>query len=406
MTTNKAFKFRLYPTPEQEAILAKQFGAARFVYNYFLRQRIDYYAAHKGERKQGLNYHDTAKLLTALKHQPEYAWLRAANSQALQAALRNLDTAYNNFFNQRADFPEFKSRRAKQSFHVPQHFTVDAQQNRLTIPKMTPLKVVVHRPVEGEMKSVTISRTPAGCYFASILCEVQLLPKPRQEGRIMGVDLGLKSFAVTSDGEKVDPPQPLGKAERKLSHLQRQLSRKKVASQNRNKARLKVARLYQKIANQRADFLHKLSRRWIDESQAIYVEDLCVKGMLSNHRLAKSISDSGWGEFVRQLEYKAAWYGRHVGKVDRFFPSSKRHAQCGYIYQDLKLSEREWTCPECGVLVDRDANAAQNILLFGQLSPSQIGNARRAGTAQTHTPGETGARKTGHGTRKPAARNA
>ena len=222
----------------------------------------------------------------------------------------------------------------------------------------------------------------------------------------MGVDLGLKSFAVTSDGEKVDPPQPLGKAERKLSHLQRQLSRKKVASQNRNKARLKVARLYQKIANQRADFLHKLSRRWIDESQAIYVEDLCVKGMLSNHRLAKSISDSGWGEFVRQLEYKAAWYGRHVGKVDRFFPSSKRHAQCGYIYQDLKLSEREWTCPECGVLVDRDANAAQNILLFGQLSPSQIGNARRAGTAQTHTPGETGARKTGHGTRKPAARNA
>jgi len=418
---NKAFKFRIYPTPEQEKILSQQFGASRFVYNYFLRQRIDYYAAHHGEKKRGLNYHDTAKMLTELKRLPEYAWLNEANSQALQAALRNLDTAYRNFFEQRAEFPKFKSKRNKQSFHVPQHFTLDSEQGRLTIPKLAPLKVIVHRPLEGEMKSVTVSRTSAGRYFAALLCEVEIKPKPKKRGRVIGLDLGLKSFAVMSDGEKIDPPQHFRKAETKLARLQRQLSRKQKGSQGRDKARVKVARQHEKIANQRADFLHKLSRRLVDESQALYVESLNVKGLMSNHHLAKSISDSGWSEFVRQLEYKSAWYGSRFGQIDRFFPSSKRHAACGYIYQDLQLSEREWTCPECGTLVDRDENAAQNILTFarasaaarpavarrandragtgGQLSDSQ----RRAGTALTHTPVETRVRHAGQRNRKPPA---
>lgn len=398
----KAFKFRLYPTLEQESLLIQQFGAARFVYNYFLRQRIDYYAAHKGEKKQSLTYYDTAKLLTELKRQPEYAWLNEANSQALQAALRNLDTAYDNFFNRRAEFPRFKSKRSKQSFHVPQHFKLDVEQSRLILPKLGPLKIVVHRSIEGKPKSVTISRTPSGRYFASILCEVQIKPKAEKTGRVVGLDLGLKSFVVTSDGETIDPPQTLRLAEQKLAKLQRRLSRKQPGSKNHEKARLKAARLHEKIANQRADFLHKLSRRLVDESQAIYVEDLNVKGMLRNHHLAKSISDAGWSEFVRQLTYKGEWYGCTVGQIDRFFPSSQRHAACGYIYQDLRLSEREWTCPECGELVDRDKNAAQNILTFacacaagtgGQLTHSKTKS--RAGTARTLTPGETGARKAG-----------
>lgn len=239
------------------------------------------------------------------------------------------------------------------------------------------------------MKSVTISRTPAGRYFAYILCEVEVKPEPKKCGRVIGLDVGLKSFAVTSDGEKIDPTQYFRAAESKLARLQRQLSRKQKGSQGREKARLKVARQHEKIVNQRVDFLHKLSRRLVDESQAIYVEPLNVKGMMSNHHLAKSIGDAGWGEFARQLEYKSAWSGCHLGQIDRFFPSSKRHAGCGYIYQDLRLSEREWTCPECGELVDRDTNTTQNILTFGQLSDFQ----RRAGTAQTQRRGSSAIRR-------------
>jgi putative transposase len=329
-----------------------------------------------------------------LKRQPEYIWLNEANSQALQAALRNLDTAYCNFFDNHSGFPKFKSKRSKQSFHIPQYFRLDTGAGQLTIPKLTPLKIIVHRKVEGEIKSVTISRTPSGHYFASILCEVVIKTKPKRQGRAIGIDLGLKSFAVTSDGERIDPPQYFRKAESKLAKLQRQLSRKQSGSQNREQARLKVARQHERIANQRADFLHKLSRRLVDESQAIYVESLNVKGMMGNHTLAKSIGDSGWGEFVRQLDYKSEWYGCHLGQIDRFFPSSKRHAACGYIYQDLQLSEREWTCPECGQMVDRDANAAQNILIFGL--------ERRAGIAPTHTPVETHIRHAGLRNRKPS----
>ncbi|MGD0610820.1 MAG: RNA-guided endonuclease TnpB family protein, partial [Anaerolineales bacterium] len=260
MVIHQAFKFRLYPNADQRQALSRQFGCSRFVYNFFLRERMDFYAAHKGEKKQDLTFHDTALRLTALKRQPEYAWLCEVNSHALQVALRDLDTAYRNFFAGRGKFPKFKSRRARQSFGVPQRFTLDAEQGRLAIPKLTPLKIVVHRPVRGTLKSVTISCSPSGRYFASILCEVEMQDPPsKRRGKELGLDLGLKSLVVTSQGEKIDPPQFLRRAEEKLGRVQRQLSRKEQGSQNREKARVKVARLHEKVANQRADFLHKLS---------------------------------------------------------------------------------------------------------------------------------------------------
>jgi len=387
MLVNQAFKFRLYPNTEQCQALARQFGCSRFVYNYFLRQRMDYYTVHKGEKKQGLNYYDTAKMLTALKQQPEYTWLQEVNSQALQVVLRNLDRAYANFFEGRAEYPKFKNRRDKQSFGVPQHFTLDAEQGWLTLPKLTPLRIVVHRPVKGALMSVIISRSPSGRYFASILCEVEVKDRPfKRKGKEIGLDLGLKSFAVTSDGEKIDSPRPLRRAEKKLCRLQRQLSRKQKGSQNSEKGRVKFARLHEKIANQRADFLHKQSRRLIDESQAIYVESLNVKGMLANHHLAKSISDAGWGEFLSQLQYKGAWYGCRLEAIERFFPSSKRCHQCGYIQAGLRLADREWDCPVCHTHHDRDVNAALNILCEGRTKSDMK---RRAGIARTQTPGET-----------------
>jgi putative transposase len=329
-----------------------------------------------------LNYHDTALRLTQLKQQPECAWLCEVNSQSLQQSLRHLDTAYNNFFNQRGQFPKFKSKRAKQAFSIPQHFRFHAKWKRLSIPKLGEIKIVPHRPVEGTIKSITLSKTPAGRYFASLVCEVEVKqpnPHPKNE---MAIDLGVKTFAVTSAGERIESPKFFRRSELRLARLQRQLSRKKNGSHHWEKARTKVARLHEKIANQRLDFLHKTSRRLADENQAVYVEDLNVKGMTANHHLAKSIGDAGWSELVRQLDYKLAWRGGGLVKVDRFFPSSKRCHLCGYIKPDLALSDREWICPECHAQHDRDLNAAQNILIFGK--------ERRVGTTRTQRAGRRG----------------
>ena len=372
MIINKAFKFRIYPNHEQRTQLTRQFGSSRFVYNHFLRQRIDYYEIHKNnEKKKGLTYNDTTARLTELKKTQELIWLTESNSQVLQQSLRDLDVAYNNFFNKRSEFPKFKKKNSKQSFRVPQHFSVEDE--KLYIPKFDSIKIVVHREIEGEMKSVTISKTAAGNYFASILCELEIEPEPRKVKKEIGIDLGIKSFLVSSDGERVSSPKFLRASEHKMGILQRRLSRKVIGSNGRNKSRLKVARLHEKIANQRKDFLHKLSRRLVDENQAIFAEDLHVKGMVRNHNLAKSISDQGWSEFVRQLEYKSEWVGGEFVQIDRFFPSSKRHAGCGWINEDLKLADREWKCLECGDIVDRDLNAAKNIVSFGK-TKSTVGS--------------------------------
>jgi len=376
MKINRAYRFRIYPNRGQQAALTKQFGASRFVYNHFLRARIDYYAAHSNDKgKKGLTYHDTAAILTQLKREPEYAWLQEANAQALQQALRNLDSAYNNFFNKRARFPCFKSKRARQSFRVPQGFGIKG--SKLHLPKLPPIRMVIHRSIEGIVKHIVISKTPAGYYYASLCCESEV-PKPEYRGNVIGIDLGIKDFLVTSNGEHIPAPKYLRQAERRLRRTQRHLSRCKRGSRGREKARLAVARQHEYVANQRVDFLHKLSRRMVDENQAICAETLNVKGMLANHCIAKSIADCGWGEYLRQLRYKGAWYGCDLLQCDRFFPSSKRCHDCGFILDLLPLSIREWTCPECGIIHDRDENAARNIKTFCT-----------AGTAETHTPGES-----------------
>jgi len=379
-TINKAFQYRLYPTPEQEKILASCFGQARFVYNYFLRKRIDYYVANKGKEKQSLNYHDTAKMLTELKQQPDTIWLKESNSQSLQQSLRHLDNAYNNFFNNGFKFPNFKKKNRKQSFSVPQNFNIDIKTKQLHIPKLSPIKIVLCREIEGNMKSVTISKTPSGKYFASILCEIEKNIKFKKKGGEIGIDLGLKSFLVISDNEKVEAPKCLRKSENKLKQLQRCLSHKVKGSNRRNKARIKVARIHEKISNQRNDFLHKLSHRLVSENQTIFAEDLHVKGIMANHHVAKFVADSGWSEFVRQLNYKSEWNGVCFEQIDRFFPSSKRHFSCGWINEALTLKDREWTCQGCGQVVNRDHNAAQNILLFGQKKVGQeLSKLKRSG---------------------------
>jgi len=379
MLINKAYNFRLYPSNKQIELLAQHFGSCRFVYNYFLRKRIDFYAENKGKDKQGLTYYDTAIMLTKLKRQPEYIWLNGVNSQSLQQSLRRLDVAYNNFFNKRADFPNFKKKHNKQSFLVPQKFNIDFKGRLLHIPKFEPIKIVLYRKVEGIIKSINISKTPSGKYFASVFCEIEKTVKPKKKGNQIGIDLGLKSFLVASNGERVDAPKYLRKSEDKLIRLQRLLSRKVKGSNRRNKARIKVACIYDKISNQRKDFLHKLSHRLVSENQAIFAEDLYVKGMMTNHHLAKGISDSGWSEFVRQLEYKSEWNGVYFRQIDRFFPSSKRCFSCGWINEALTLKDREWVC-QCGQIVDRDYNAAQNILLFGQrMVGKELAEPKRSG---------------------------
>ncbi|MEN6566939.1 MAG: RNA-guided endonuclease TnpB family protein [Veillonellales bacterium] len=375
MIINKAFKFRIYPNETQKALLAQHFGSCRFVYNAFLRERIDFYAANKS----GLTYADTSRMMTDMKKCPDREWLKNVNSQSLQQSLRRLDVAYNNFFNKRAKFPAFKSKHDKQSFLVPQHFEIDIEQGFLTIPKFTPIKTVFHRPIEGAMKSVNISMTKTGKYFAAILCEIEKEIKQKQSGGEIGIDLGLKSFVVTSAGEEIPAPKYLRDSQEKLALLQRRLSRKVKRGSNRNKARIKVARIHEKITNQRSDFLHKLSYRLVRENQSIFAEDLNVKGIMANHHLAKSVSDAGWGEFIRQIKYKSEWNGVHFGQIDRFFPSSKKCHACGWINQSLTLSDREWTCQGCGRVVDRDRNAAKNILQFGQVGRDAAEPSKRPG---------------------------
>ena len=367
-TIHKAFKYRLYPTAKQERQLAGHFGQARFVYNYFLRQRIDFFLAHKDEEKRGLNYHDTTAMLTELKKYPDYKWLNESNSQSLQQSLRHLDIAYTNFFKKGNGFPQFHKKNNRQSVTIPQYFSFNERVGNLKIPKMTSIKIVFHRPICGIPKHVTVSMEPSGKYYASFLCEVTLDIPTKTTGGKIGIDLGLKTFVVTSNGEMIDKPAHLHESEHKLKKLQHSLSRKNKDGENRRKARIKVAKLHEKIHNQRTDFLHKTSRRLIDENQVIYAESLNVKGMVKNHCLAKSVFDAGWGEFVRQLAYKSEWNGIKFEQIDRFFPSSKRCNACGWINESLTLKDREWECHCCGSVIQRDLNAAQNILQFGQAS--------------------------------------
>jgi putative transposase len=356
---NKAYRFRLYPNLEQKAFLAKCFGCSRFVYNHFLRLTTDVYA----NSKKSLRYKEWAKLLTHLKK--EYEWLKEVNSQALQQTLKDLETAYVRFFKGLAKFPNFKKRSNKQSFRVPQHFSI-TEKGKLKLPKMTPIKMVIHREIEGEIKSVTITKTASGKYYASIVTELEI-PQAPLNGEKIGLDLGLKDFVITSKPEKFPNPRYFQRSLRRLKIRQRRLSRKVKGSNNRKKARIRVAKIHEKVANQRLDYQHKISRKLTCENQAISCEDLNIKGMVKNRKLAKQISDVAWGQFLTLLEYKGELNGCEISRVDRFFPSSKRCSNCGYIKEDLTLKDREWICPECHTFHDRDVNACQNLLQFCDL---------------------------------------
>ena len=362
MDIKRAYRFRFYPTPEQEVILARTFGCVRYVYNHMLRVRSD---AWLKEHKR-VGYHETSVALTALKKAPEYAWLNEVSSVPLQQALMHLHKGFLNFFAKRARYPAFKLKHDRQvATYVASAFRWDGE--TLRIAKMDdPLNIRWSRtlPKAARITTVTLSRDTSGRYFASLLCDDTARTLRKASGRI-GIDCGLTHFAVFSNGEKVAAPGTFRENEAKLAKWQRRLEKKTTCSNRRAKVKRKVARLHAHITDARWDFLHKLSTRLIRENQVIAVETLSVRNMRQSRRPSKSISDASWSQFIRQLEYKARWYGRTLIGVDRRYPSSKRCSTCGHTQGAMPLSVREWTCPECGTAHDRDVNAAINILAAG-----------------------------------------
>ncbi len=367
----KTFKYRIYPNKEQQEILSKHFGCCRFIYNYFLNERKEYYLTHKDTEKKTLNYYDNAMFLPQLKEKDEFKWLKKVNAQSLQQSLRYLDEAYNRFFRRQANYPKFKSKNEKQSFVIPQNFRIE--ENKLHIPRLkTGIKVIIDRPLTGKPCSATISKNKVNQYHVSITTETEheILP---QNKNIVGIDLGIKTLVTTSNGKKYENLKTYHQYEKKLKYAQRQVSKKKKGSNSRKKAIFKLSRIHNKIKNIRENHLHQISHQIISENQVIISEDLSVANMLKNHKLAKSIQSASWGELIRQLNYKAEWNERLYIKVDRFFPSSKMCSCCGFIINELPLNIREWKCPKCETIHDRDVNAARNIEIQGMNLINQTG---------------------------------
>lgn len=337
-------------------MLANYFGSVRFVYNHFLAKRKEQYE----KTRKSSNYYEQAKELAAMKKTEAYSWLKEINSQTLQHALRHLETAYVNFFKGRTRFPRFHSKKHGGSFAIPQHFKVEG--NRIFIPKFKGgIKFAKSQEVKGELRNMTVSVTPSGKYYVCIMAQVEAedLEKTNQS---VGIDLGLKDFVITSNGDRYSSNKFIQKCSKKLATMQKHLSRKKKGSASWNRQRIKVARLQEKIMSSRKDKLHKISIDLIRRYDVVCCENLNVKGLVRNHHLAKSISDASWSTFVTMLEYKAKWYGKTLVKIGRFYPSSKTCHHCGHVNDDLSLADRYYTCPYCGELIDRDLNAAKNIL--------------------------------------------
>ena len=358
MEHKRAYRYRFFPTEEQARMLAQTFGCVRYVYNWALNLRTTVYQ----EQHKYLSYNALSAALTALKHDPDRIWLNEVSCVPLQQTLRHLDHAYKNFFEGRSGHPAFKKKHDHQSAeYTKSAFRWDG--TSLTLAKMdTPLDIRWSRslPKESKPTTVTVSRDAAGRYFISILVEEEIKPLEIVPQTI-GLDLGITSLVTLSTGEKVGNPQFFRKDERKLARAQRRHAKKQKGSKNREKARRKVAQLHARIADKRRDYQHKLTTRIVRENQVICVESLAVKNMVKNHNLAKSISDVGWSELVRQLEYKAQWYGRALVKIGQWEPSSKKCSHCKHVLDELPLDVRYWTCPNCGTSNDRDINAAENV---------------------------------------------
>ena len=364
----KAYKYRIYPNKQQEELIQKTFGCCRFVYNQYLAKRIELYKTDKST----LNYNACSNDLRRLKQENE--WLKEVDSVSIQSALKDLDVAYQNFFRRvkqgdsKAGFPRFKSKKENKKSYKTKYTNgnIRVLSNKIKLPKLGLVKCKVSKQIEGRILNTTISQNPSGKYFVSVCCTDIEIPQYSSTSAVVGIDLGLKEFAITSDGQHIENPKYLFKSQKKFAKLQRQLSRKTIGSKNRNKARIKVARQYEKITNQRMDFLQKLSTQLIKDYDVICLEDLKIKNMVKNHKLAKSISDVSWSEFNRELQYKAEWQHKIVQKIDTYYPSSQICSNCGYKFTGTKdLSVREWICPQCGVHHDRDENAAINILNEG-----------------------------------------
>ena len=359
----KAHKYRLYPTDEQKGKFFQHVGAVRFVYNWALEQKIKSYETDK----VNLSRFDLQHMVVhSLKKENE--WLKETNSQSLLNSLINLESAFTKFFREKKGFPRFKSRKNPvQSFSIPQHYEVDFENNTIKLPKIGFVKAKLHRRFAGKLKTATVSMKSTGKYFISILVDDEIpLPEkqPFSVKTTIGIDVGIKDYAITSNGEKTPNPKYLKNSMMRMGVLQKRLSKKQKGSSNRNKQRMEVAILHERISNQRNDFQHKLSTKLISENQAIALETLKVTNMMKNHRLAQVISDVSWSSFVQKLEYKAEWYGKTVLKIGQFEPSTKICSACGYYNNEITLSVREWKCPECNAAHDRDINAANNIKTF------------------------------------------